>query len=220
MLPSSRLIDLAALTVGRVELGWSHRESTRAPRDPGLPEPDLRGTGGDPFSHGSSVSDSIQDGKVVIMHYTLKNDEGEVLDSSVDAEPMPYLHGADNIVPGLEAALAGADIGQRVNVTVAPADGYGERSGVPDQGVPRDQFPAEMEIEPEMQFIADADDGQMIPVWVTRVTADEVYLTTDHPLAGENLHFEVEVVALRDPTPSEVEHGHPHGLDGTEEHDH
>ncbi len=166
------------------------------------------------------MADSIQDGTVVIMHYTLKNDEGEVLDSSDGTDPMPYLHGADNIVPGLEVALGGKAVGDKVSVVVAPADGYGDASGVPDQGVPRDQFPAELEIEPEMQFIADADNGEMIPVWVTRVTADEVFLTTDHPLAGENLHFEVEIVSLREPTESEKEHGHPHGIDGTEEQHH
>ena len=154
------------------------------------------------------------------MHYTLKNDEGEVLDSSAGGDPMPYLHGADNIVPGLEAALAGAAVGDTVSVVVPPAEGYGERSGIPDQAVPRDQFPAEMEIEPEMQFIADADDGEMIPVWVTRVTTDEVYLTSEHPLAGENLHFEIDVVGVREPTESEREHGHPHGVDGTDEHHH
>lgn len=164
------------------------------------------------------MADTIQDGLVVIMHYTLKNAEGEVLDTSDGDDPMPYMHGVGNIVPGLETALTGKAVGEKVSVVVAPEDGYGEASGVPDQGVPRDQFPADLEIEPEMEFIADANDGDMIPVWVTRVTADEVFLTTDHPLAGETLHFDIEVVAVREATESEKEHGHPHGVDGTDEH--
>lgn len=167
------------------------------------------------------MSDStiIEDGKVVIMHYTLTDDAGEVLDSSVDDEPMPYLHGADNIVPGLERALSGKSVGEKLKVTVAPEDAYGESSGAKDQRVPRDSFPEDMEVEDGMQFFTEGPAG-VVPVWVTRSTPDAVYITLDHPLAGKTLHFEVEVIGVRDANEEELDHGHPHGISGDEGHHH
>ena len=164
-------------------------------------------------------NDTIADQKVVIIHYTLKNDAGEVLDSSDGDEPMPYLHGADNIVPGLEAALTGKSVGDKVSVSIAPADAYGDPSGAPDQRVPRESFPDVVEVAAATEFYTEGPDG-VVPLWVSRVTPDAVYVTLDHPLAGETLHFDVEVIGLREPTAEELEHGHPHGLDGTEAHHH
>lgn len=158
------------------------------------------------------------DGKVVSIHYTLKDDDGEVVDSSSGGEPLDYLHGAGNIVPGLEAAMIGRVIGDKFKVTVAPADGYGEVVGGGPRPVPRTAFPDDVELEEGMQFFVRGPDGEPFPVWVAEVKDDQVLIDANHPLAGENLNFEVEVIAIRDATGEEVEHGHPHGPDGHHHH--
>lgn len=160
------------------------------------------------------MASTAGDGKVVSIHYTLKDDDGDVVDSSSGGEPLDYLHGAGNIVPGLEAAMIGRGIGDKFKVTVAPADGYGEVVGGGPRAVPRSAFPDEVELEEGMQFFVRGPDGEPFPVWVAGVKGDEVLIDANHPLAGENLNFEVEVVGIRDATKEEVEHGHPHGPDG------
>ncbi|QED29163.1 peptidylprolyl isomerase [Microvenator marinus] len=162
---------------------------------------------------------TVENGKVVFIHFTLTNQEGEELDSTHGDEPLFYLHGADNIVPGLEQALEGKQVGDKVQAVVAPEDGYGERSEAPPQRVSKDEFPDDMEVLPGMPLHAETDDG-FITVWVTDVTADWVEIDTNHPLAGETLHFDVEIVRVRDAHKDELEHGHPHGPEGTEGHHH
>lgn len=158
--------------------------------------------------------DAIADGSVVTIHYTLKNADGDVLDSSVGGEPMDYLHGAENIVPGLEKELAGRTVGDRVEATVAPAEGYGERSGPEPQPVPRSSFPDDADLEEGMQVFARGPDDQTFALWVVGVDEDSVVLDHNHPLAGVTLHFDVEVKAVRPATEEEVQHGHPHGPNG------
>lgn len=165
-----------------------------------------------------SSSTAIADGKVVVLHYTLRNDAGEVIDSSDGDEPMAYLHGAGNIVPGLERALAGKSAGFSGKVRVAPADGYGERVNTPPQPVPRSSFPPHLELEPGMRFTAQGPNDQYVPIWVVGIEGDKVLVESQHPLAGATLHFDVEVLEVRDATPEEVEHGHPHGPDGHHHH--
>mgnify|MGYP003874424333 CR=1 FL=1 len=165
------------------------------------------------------MADTAQDGQVVIIEYTLRNDDGEVIDTSDGGSPLPYLHGADNIVQGLEDALAGQPIGYQCEVSVPPEKGYGPRQEGDPQGVPRDAFPPEAPIAEGMQFLVETDDG-VAPVWVARVEADTVYLDGNHPLAGQTLHFAAKIVGLREPTADELAHGHPHGLDGTAGHHH
>lgn len=162
----------------------------------------------------------IADGHVVFLHYTLKNAKGDVLDEAGSDDPLFYLHGAENIVPGLERELTGKQVGDRLEITVAPEDGYGERSGPGPQAVPRTSFPDDMEIEPGMPFLAEGEDGRPFPVWVASVDAKTVMVDRNHPLAGETLHFEVEVVRTRQATEDELAHGHPHGPEGTEQHHH
>ena len=162
---------------------------------------------------------SIADGKVVHFHYTLKNQAGEVLDSSAGREPMPYLHGAGNIVPGLERQLAGLKVGDTVDATVEPEEGYGTVDDNWPQQVPRDAFPGDIEIQAGMQFFAQSPDGGHFPVWIARVDDDSVWVDGNHPLAGETLYFAVEIVEIRDATAEEQAHGHPHGPDG-HGHDH
>ena len=158
----------------------------------------------------------IADDVVVLLDYTLKNDDGEVLDAS-EGEVLPYLHGHGNIVPGLEAALEGKAIGDELTVDVAPEDGYGERAEAPMQEIPIDQFGDQVPEEGD-QFFAQRPSGDLMPIWVVEVTDTIVKVDTQHPLAGETLHFEVKVVGLRAANPDELEHGHPHGPDGTHHH--
>lgn len=163
---------------------------------------------------------TVDDGKIVIFHYTLRDDDGEVLDSSEGDDPMPYMHGRSNIVPGLESALAGKAVGFKGIVVVEPEDGYGLHSGEDPQGVPREHFPEDFPFEVGLPLMVENEAGEHMPVWISEVTDDAVYLDANHPLAGVTLHFEVEIVAIRDATAEEQIHGHPHGVDGTEGHHH
>lgn len=162
--------------------------------------------------------DTISDGVVAIIHYTLKNDQGEVLDSSEGGDPLPYLHGASNIVPGLERELEGLSVGDKKDVSVAPEEGYGVVNPAMIQAVPRDAFPEDAEVAPGVQFLMQGEGGHPIPIWVTAVENDTVTIDANHPLAGQTLHFSIEVAAIRLPTDEEKAHGHPHGVTGTEVH--
>lgn len=162
-------------------------------------------------SSDASGAPTVGDGKVVSIHYTLQDAAGRVLDSSPDGSPADYLHGAGNIVPGLESELAGKGIGARCQVRVEPAQGYGERDPQMVHRFPKDAFPADFEFEPGMQFGAELEDGEVRPVWVREVGVDDVTVDFNHPLAGETLHFDVTIAGVRDATAAELEHGHPHG---------
>jgi len=151
--------------------------------------------------------------KVVSIDYTLKDDAGEVIDSSEGFEPLFYLHGFDNIVPGLEKALEGKAAGDQVQVSVSPAEGYGERDDSLQQVVPRQAFQGVDDLEVGMQFRAESDEGQQI-VTVAAIEGDEVTVDGNHPLAGETLNFDVTIVEVRDATAEEIEHGHVHGPGG------
>lgn len=153
--------------------------------------------------------------KVIIVDYTLKDGEGTVIDQSSDGN-FAYLHGANNIIPGLESALEGKAAGDAVSVVIAPADGYGERDPEQVQNVPRNAFPDDVEIQPGMQFQAQSPDGNMVHVVVAEVEAESVTIDANHPLAGVTLHFDVNVVEVRDASSEELEHGHVHGPDGHE----
>ncbi|HRI06840.1 MAG TPA: peptidylprolyl isomerase [Nannocystaceae bacterium] len=165
------------------------------------------------------LQDSVRDGKVVLFNYTLRNDEGEVLDASDPGEPMAYLHGADNIVPGLESEMSGKSIGARFDVVVPPELGYGRREEPGLRAIPRDAFGDDMELAEGMELILEDDEGDLMPIWIAEVHADAVIVDVNHPLADETLHFAVEIVGIRDATESELEHGHPHGPGGVDEDD-
>ncbi len=150
---------------------------------------------------------------VVAFHYTLTNDEGEVLDSSLERGPLAYLQGAGNIVPGLEAQMAGHVAGDRFTADVAAADGYGDYISELVQVVPRASFAGVDELEVGMQFQAQTGQGA-IAVVVTAIDGDEVTVDGNHPLAGETLHFAVEIVEVRAASDEEVQHGHVHGAGG------
>ncbi|HAZ41283.1 MAG TPA: peptidylprolyl isomerase [Methylococcaceae bacterium] len=155
----------------------------------------------------------IENQKVVSIHYTLTNEAGQVLDSSENQEPLAYIHGHGNIIPGLENALAGLSKGEKLKVTVAPADGYGERDDSMVQAVPRSAFQGVDDITPGMQFQAQSPEGIQL-VTVVSVEGDEVTLDGNHPMAGITLIFDVEITDVRDATAEELDHGHVHGPGG------
>ncbi|MFP7722071.1 FKBP-type peptidyl-prolyl cis-trans isomerase [Lysobacter sp. A3-1-A15] len=148
----------------------------------------------------------IADRCVASIRYTLTNDAGEVIDQSPEQQPLSYLHGAGNIVPGLERALAGRKTGDSFKVDVEPAEGYGVRHDGLVQSVPRSAFQGVDNVEPGMQFEATTDRG---PVLVRVASVDEEQVTVDgnHPLAGQTLHFEIEVAEVRAATEQEQEAG-------------
>jgi FKBP-type peptidyl-prolyl cis-trans isomerase SlyD len=155
----------------------------------------------------------IAENCVVSIHYELTNDAGEVLDASTDNEPLTYLHGAHNIIPGLENQLAGKTTGDKLNVTVQPADGYGEHSPNLVQEVPRDAFPEPDSLEVGMRFNAQSESGTMSVV-ISAVSADTVTVDANHPLAGQVLHFAVTIADVREASQEELAHGHVHGPHG------
>jgi FKBP-type peptidyl-prolyl cis-trans isomerase SlyD len=150
---------------------------------------------------------------VVLIHYTLKNDAGAVLDSSAGGEPLAYIQGHGNLVPGLEKALEGKREGSTLAVTVSPADGYGKRNAALVQRVPKRSLQGSGQIRKGMQFHVRTGEGMRLYT-VTAIAGDMVTLDGNHPLADETLHFDVEVVSVRDATREELEHGHVHGAGG------
>ena len=150
---------------------------------------------------------------VVQIHYTLKNDAGEVLDSSQGAEPLAFLQGHGNLIAGLEKALEGKRVGDSLSVSVAPEEGYGLRDDDLIQEVPRSAFEGVPKVEVGMQFHADSNHGPRT-VTVTRVAADTVTVDGNHPLANQTLHFAVEIIEVRVASDEELSHGHVHGAGG------
>jgi FKBP-type peptidyl-prolyl cis-trans isomerase SlyD len=150
---------------------------------------------------------------VVSMHYRLTNDAGEVLDSSEGRDPLTYLHGAGNIIPGLEKALLGKQAGDKLDVRVTPAEGYGEQDPKLVQQVPRRAFQGIKDIKAGMRFTAQGPRGPQ-DVVVTRVAGDMVTVDGNHPLAGEHLNFAVEITEVREASEEELAHGHVHGPGG------
>ena len=159
----------------------------------------------------------IKHNSAVSFHYTLTDDEGQQLDSSAGKEPLAYLHGSGNIIPGLENALKGKNVGDSMVVAVPAAEGYGEVQPDLIQEVPRESFQGVDDIEVGMQFEAQTGNGDSVPVTVKAVTDEFVTVDGNHPLAGKDLNFDVSIESVRDATQEELDHGHVHGPGG---HDH
>jgi FKBP-type peptidyl-prolyl cis-trans isomerase SlyD len=155
----------------------------------------------------------IENNKVVTLNYTLKDSEGNVLDKSDDGS-FAYLHGAMNIIPGLENALSGKSSGDDLSVTIPPEDAYGVRDDNRVQQVSKTMFEGSGEIEVGTQFHAQGPNGETLVVTVAEVMEDDVMVDANHPLAGKELNFEVNVVEVRDASAEELEHGHVHGPGG------
>ncbi len=159
---------------------------------------------------------TVQNDCVVEMHYVLSDSEGTVIDKSPEDKPLPYLHGHKNIVPGLEAALTGASVGETKKVTVSPEEGYGKREEQLVLSVPRDQLPQEISPAVGMTLGMETSQGQTVPVRVAEVAADHVKLDANHELAGVTLHFEVKIDSVRPASEEELSHGHVHAPGGHE----
>jgi FKBP-type peptidyl-prolyl cis-trans isomerase SlyD len=151
----------------------------------------------------------IANQKAVTIGYTLKDDAGKVLDTSEGGEPLTYLHGTGDIVPGLEKALDGKQVGDAISVSLAPEEAYGHRDEGQVRNVPLRKLP-KGKVEVGMQYEVTTEAGPMLAL-VTAVRGDYATIDANHPLAGMRLHFDVNVVAVRDATPEELEHGHVHG---------
>ncbi len=157
----------------------------------------------------------ISKDKVVTIDYTLKDDEGTVVDTSEGRDALVYLHGANNLIPGLEVALEGKAVGDDLAVRIAPEDAYGARDDEKLKAVPRHLF-GDDEIKAGAQYHATGPNGESMVVTVTEVGDDNVVVDGNHPLAGAHLNFDVKVVEVRDATAEEISHGHVHGAGGHE----
>lgn len=156
----------------------------------------------------------IRANKVVSFDYILTDDSQQVLDSSEGGEPLAYLHGAGNIIPGLEDSLEGRSLGESFTVTVAPEQAYGDRDEALVLSVPRARFEDADDIVVGMRFHTADEHGSARVVTVVQIDPDAITIDANHPLAGAALTFAVKVVEVRDATPEELEHGHVHGAGG------
>ena len=155
----------------------------------------------------------IQSGRVVRMHYTLRDEDGATIETSRGRDPLAYLHGTGQLIAGLEKALDGSEAGLQTAVTVGPKDAYGEKDPAAVIRAAREDFPPEIELAPGVEVQAETPDG---PITFTVVSVDEkeAVLDANHPLAGKTLTFDVEVLEVRPATAEEMEHGHVHGPGG------
>ena len=155
----------------------------------------------------------VEKSKVVSFHYTLKNEAGEELETSRDKQAMSYLHGANNIIPGLENAMAGREAGDAFSVTVAPEEAYGERREANVQRVPLKRLRGAGQLRPGQILNLQTQQGP-VQVTVLKVGRFNVDVDANHPLAGQQLTFDVEITEIRDATEEETKHGHAHGPGG------
>jgi FKBP-type peptidyl-prolyl cis-trans isomerase SlyD len=158
--------------------------------------------------------EQVKDDKVVSLEYTLKVD-GDVVDSSEEREPITFIQGQGQIIPGLESQLYGMSIGESKNVVVSPTQGYGDLDNEAYAEVPRREFPPNIPLEKGVALAMQDESGETVHAYIDEVKKDTIRLNFNHPLAGKELHFSVTVTDLRDATTEELEHGHVH--DGEDE---
>jgi FKBP-type peptidyl-prolyl cis-trans isomerase SlyD len=156
----------------------------------------------------------VGDGKVVIIHFTLTREDGKIVESTRGKAPLAYLHGKNNIIGGMERALADQPQGAHLEVDIPPSEAFGDKKGTGAQPVPRRELPKDLELFVGRPLDVEGSDGQSVRLWVTRIQGAKVWLDVDHPLAGQTLRFDVEILHVRDAYPEELEHGHAHGADG------
>ncbi len=152
----------------------------------------------------------VEKDKVVAFHYKLTLDSGEVVDSSEDREPLNFLVGYQQIIPGLEKELLGMKVGEKKSVQVESNEGYGERDEELMQIVARDQIPENIELKEGLVLRANKEDGDVVEFTVQSFDEEKVIFDLNHPLAGETLNFETEIVNIRNATDKEISHGHVH----------
>lgn len=158
---------------------------------------------------------SVAKDMVVAIDYTLRDEDGDIIDQSAEGQPLEFLQGHGQIIPGLESELVGMKVGDAKKVTVNPSNAYGEHDPEKYQAMPLLAFPDDLEMEEGIALhVRDANTGQVYQVTVDEIRDEDVVLDFNHPLAGETLHFEVKVANLRPATSEELEHGHSHGPGG------
>ena len=153
---------------------------------------------------------TVKKDAVVEMHYTLKNDAGEVVDSSKGQDPMPFIQGRGNIIPGLEKALEGMKVGDTCDVSVKPEDGYGVHHAEGIQEIPKEALQGIENLEIGMELQSQDEQGNPFIVRVEEIKDDVVIINANHPLSGQTLHFNVSIESVREATADELEHGHVH----------
>lgn len=157
---------------------------------------------------------ALQKKKVVTFNYTLKGENGEMLDSTEKGGPFSFVTGNLQVLPGLEDALSSMIIGSKKNIKLAAADAYGEYDEGAVQKVKRNLFPEEAELEIGSSYFVHSPEGQHLQFIVTEIDNDIITVNFNHPLAGKNLEFDVELIDVRDATAEEISHGHVHGPGG------
>ena len=157
---------------------------------------------------------ALQEKKVIIFNYTLKDENGEMLDSTEKGGPFSFVTGNQQVLPGLEVALSSMIIGSKKNIKLAAADAYGEYDEGAVQKVKRDLFPEEAELEIGTSYFAHSPEGQHLQFIITEIEDDVITANFNHPLAGKDLEFDVELLDVRDATSEEMQHGHVHGPGG------
>ena len=157
---------------------------------------------------------SLELNKVISFNYVLKDEEGTVLDTTENKAPLTFLSGSNQILPKLEEAFDGMLIGGKKNVKIDATNAYGEYDEKAVQSIKKEQFPPEAKLEEGMRYVANAPDGGQMPFVITEVSENDIKADFNHPLAGKNLVFDVELVDVRDATAEEMQHGHVHGPDG------
>jgi FKBP-type peptidyl-prolyl cis-trans isomerase SlyD len=155
------------------------------------------------------MGSKVENGKVVSFSYTLKDKSGNVIEKSKEGEPLLYMHGQNNIIPGLEKGLEGLKVGDTKNVKVGAAEAYGEYDKNLVFKVPRENFPKDVELKEGMQFQTDSENGTLV-ITIKEINGNEVLVDGNHPMAGEELHFDVQIDDVRDATEQENQHGHAH----------
>lgn len=153
---------------------------------------------------------TVEDGLVVSLDYTLRLDDGQVIDTTTDGDPLEFLQGGQQIIPGLEKALYGMGVGDEKDVELAPNEGYGQRNPDAVELVPPDAFPADLELTEGMGLQLRDPSGREVVAYVAEIRSDAVVLDLNHPLAGEKLFFAVKIADLRPATQDELDHGHAH----------
>lgn len=156
--------------------------------------------------------------QVVTINYTLKDSEGEIIDSTSEGKSFSFLSGSEQILPKLEEAIGGMLIGSKKIVALTAEDAYGEYIDDAVQVLQRSEFPKEMEIKEGMEFVTNDADGNQMPFVISKITDEQITVDFNHPLAGEDLTFDVELLDLRDATAEELSHGHAHGAHGHHHH--
>lgn len=161
---------------------------------------------------------AIESNKVVTMNFTLTDDNGNILDSTDQGGPFSYLSGNNNILPKLEEAVNGMIIGTKKQIKLDAVDAYGLYNDQIVQVVGKENFPEDFVLEVGMEYLASNPDGAQMPFTITSVEEETVTIDFNHPLAGKNLNFDVELLDVRDATAEELAHGHVHGAGGHHHH--